>query len=458
MQMNFNGELEFAGGVKYLGSIHDGLPDGEGAITMADGTTYSGEWNKGLLTVKRLTTEPAGRSDLSGKNIFHDSEKIVDARTDGYVISDDWIYTMGFYGPYKDQIIKIRIDGSGFSTIDEYIASDYLVAGEWIYHNSGLDKGYNLYKIKIDGSERKKLNEDETGVFHEYNGLIYYINGDDHDRIYSISVDGLDRKKICNDGAFDFYVANDRIYYINKDDKHSIFSINTDGCDRIKLLDDTVSGIEKVVDDWIIYNKYKYIYRCNTDGAMPSIVINEHSSSCDTDGQYIYYINEDDDQKIYRVCVDGTCRLKISNSSAMHLKLYKDWVFYSNSLDGFHIHRVKADSCAVNIPLVHTDTTAYCDVGSWRYQINTVEAKSAKGDIIRLHRDSREQDDLYEDWYWDIIVDKQNIYIVYVEYNIDWDDYVGWSIYKVHTNKEGQTQYEPLLSNFIELEHDDEDD
>jgi len=51
-------------------------------------------------------------------------------------------------------------------------------------------------------------------------------------------------------------------------------------------------------------------------------------------GEWIYYINESDGYKLYKIKTDGTERTKLNNDFTQSLFLKDDWLYYSNKSDG----------------------------------------------------------------------------------------------------------------------------
>ena len=77
-------------------------------------------------------------------------------------VSDGWVYYCDAKEDYK--ICRIRADGSGREVLGEDVSCHYVtVAGDWIYYkNDGNFYNKALYKIRKDGSERTKLNTDDS--------------------------------------------------------------------------------------------------------------------------------------------------------------------------------------------------------------------------------------------------------------------------------------------------------
>lgn len=85
-----------------------------------------------------------------------------------------------------------------------------------------------------DGTEKIKLNEDDSSDIKVVDDWIYYVNSSDYWTIYKMRTDGTERTKLNKDHSFLRNVEGDWIYYINNDDNGKLYKIRTDGSERSK--------------------------------------------------------------------------------------------------------------------------------------------------------------------------------------------------------------------------------
>ena len=142
--------------------------------------------------------------------------------------------------------------------------------GDWIYYLN-IDDDEKIYKVRTDGSDRTRVNDDTSWHLNVVGDWIYYTNIDDDDekKIYKICTDGSDRTRVNDDSSFFLNVVGDWIYYTNIDDDEKIYKIRTDGSDRTRVNDDS-SFFLNVVGDWIFYENSddeEKIYKIRTDGS-----------------------------------------------------------------------------------------------------------------------------------------------------------------------------------------------
>lgn len=246
-------------------------------------------------------------------------------------IVGEWIYYSEDY-----DIFKIKLDGSEKTKFaDAGICYEMIVLGDWIYYVNGSDEN-RLYKIKTDGTNKTKLSD---GSIQELVGIedwIYYISEQDYsydnpNSLYKMRLDGSGETKIKNLklGFLSFPLLKDGwIYYRNTEDYDKLYRIRTDGNDKTKLSDTTASGLQ-IVDDWIYYvDLSSNLYKVKNDGSDNTKVLDEKLYYYVIKGDYLYYGNEEDKEKLYKIKLDGTGKAKLNNDKSDPIDIIDEWVYY----------------------------------------------------------------------------------------------------------------------------------
>lgn len=60
-------------------------------------------------------------------------------------------------------------------------------------------------------------------------------------------------------------------------------------------------------------------------------------------GDYIYYSSDFDNDKLYRIKVDGTEKTRILNERAVYITVYGEWIYFSNYSYGGNIYKIRID-------------------------------------------------------------------------------------------------------------------
>ncbi len=58
---------------------------------------------------------------------------------------------------------------------------------------------------------------------------------------------------------------------------------------------------------------------------------------------WLYYLNRDDNNKIYRVRTDNTQKTPINNESSLLINIVGDWIYYINSNEDDKCYRIRTD-------------------------------------------------------------------------------------------------------------------
>ena len=261
------------------------------------------------------------------------------------------------------QIEQVKDNVSGNTTHCRTL----VVEGDWIYFIP--DSGYgNLYKMKLDGSERQKLVDKTIDEFVLFENKIYYPFQDYDEEfgfIYSINIDGSDERQVTQIQCARYLnIVGDRIYYINYiyGDKWlyecNIHSTALDCSDQLTHNHDETLWF-KVIDDIIYYISYGnnigtyMLCSVKIDGSDLNVIadnlrisLGEYAQDIDIWGNTIYFsgiysLKLDESSILKSVKTDGTNiangRIYYTDSrnfyKADDINYYEDWVICSAKIN-----------------------------------------------------------------------------------------------------------------------------
>lgn len=240
-------------------------------------------------------------------------------------------------------LCKKRIADPGGTCLSSAAKPRYInVVGDWVYYSavpgeislegdSLLHPERYLYKVKTDGSEETRLNDQNTLCVQVMGEWAYYTSfqfetGEYH--LYRIRVDGRKKALLKKNVGMDTCVLNPWVYY-GKDDGLYRMKINGRGSKRIS--EDQARCIS-VVGEWAYYRKQAgkrgSLHRVKTDGTKGTRLNHDDSCNILVGSGGIYYINGDDGRKIYRVLSDGTGRNRITETRTRVFNILGDKLFY----------------------------------------------------------------------------------------------------------------------------------
>lgn len=220
-------------------------------INVMDGWIYylnSGAWSSNRI-VYRIKTDESERESL-----FHEP------RLRNLYLYKDKIYYNGTRSIYHRDII----DPGGRSSIGMgFDLGSSFVHEDWIYFPNP-DSNNRLYRLYFYSPIRPNLWDDPDKYLQRItdhpvnfssinivNDLIYYINGNDNN-IYSVKLDGTDNKKLNDIDSDELNVTKNQIYYICMDTQ-MLNIMDLDGKNNQIVGNESIDSIQAIVGDWIFY-------------------------------------------------------------------------------------------------------------------------------------------------------------------------------------------------------------
>lgn len=231
---------------------------------------------------------------------------------DGVVPSSAAADILSYWG--KDTLAANNIANFGS------VATD----GVWEYRGKKINGQYQLYKIKLDGTQSIKLSNDNPGFINVSGDWIYYVNINEMGKLYKVKTDGTNRTKLLDTNVNSVRVVGDWIYYTKPNGGISeLYKIKTDGTSNTKFIfsDSSISGVDDfitVFGDWIYTNCY----------------VKDPATST-----YSSYI--------YKIKVDGSQAVKLSDTYSYRMNIFGDWLYYQDPHDNYNIYKMKLEGSEV---------------------------------------------------------------------------------------------------------------
>ena len=163
----------------------------------------------------------------------------------------------------------------------------------WVYYRSEADH-WNLYKAKIDGTEKTKICDDTPAYINVLDEWIYYCNYNDGFSIYRIRTDGNNREKLLDGYCGNLHVTSEKLYFDlrNENNAPQIYSADLDGSNK-KLLVENLSVAAYY--DGILYGRdTENLYAVNSvTGTMETIFAGyTHNVAADDNGIYFWAVDD----------------------------------------------------------------------------------------------------------------------------------------------------------------------
>lgn len=241
---------------------------------------------------------------------------------------------------------------------------DIFVEGDWIYflddtyrtdRYGDAVKGY-IYKMKKDGSKKKKLSNDIATSLTLVNGkLIYSYYGkldkegytnNDQDGIKSMNLDGSNSKFINDSRSFTVTSNDEWVIFLGESENSGIYRMKADGTQLKKLSDDYVDyydGYLFTTDTKLIYSsmddegEFNH-YTMNLDGSEKTLIKAGDFYVRDIYGNQLIYAAYDYEagtESLYKADVDFNNPVLIAeNEEGQYIGIFSGnaW-FYDYSLE-----------------------------------------------------------------------------------------------------------------------------
>ena len=132
-------------------------------------------------------------------------------------------------------------------------------------------------------------------------------------------------------------------------------------------------GIVAQQGDWIYYakalGKVNQICKMKADGSNQTTICNDRAYDVNVVGDWIYYENGSDKNKLYKIRTDGSGRVKLSDDyDCLNINVLDGWIYYFDTFDSI-IYKMKTDGTSRTV--VKNDWGLYLNVvDGWIYYSN----------------------------------------------------------------------------------------
>lgn len=213
--------------------------------------------------------------------------------------------------------------------------------GDWIYYRNGADGG-SLYKIRMDGTDKMKLNSEISIYINVAGGWVYYRNISEGDKfcICRVRTDGTGRETIYEDlNAGELFVYGDWIYFFALD-SGKMYRMRLDGTEVAEYDRSLIIKTLTDVDGWSYVNSKDGLGKVRPDGTGWELLTGDKVNCLNAAGGWVYYSNASDGGSVYKIRTDGTERTKLNDRSSKFINIAGDWIYYG--IEG-SLYRMKTD-------------------------------------------------------------------------------------------------------------------
>ena len=252
-----------------------------------------------------------------------------------FVTDGTWVYGPSSSG--SGTVAKARFDFSDWTVLDKntnrMLAPCVHVADGYLYYMESPDKKtHDLVKIRTSGTDSKVLLSGVGGSFQFLENGILYTTESQHDdegkllpesaNLYFCDFEGENQSKVLDIPVFYPTFINDKILYQRDSDNETLHIFDTKTDEDVRLTD--MPSYWPVFDGEYIYytareNPEEWIHtlwRIRQDGTENEKLPVSNSIMCLLmKDEWLYFINYEDESRIYRCRKDGTDLEQVTQDS-----------------------------------------------------------------------------------------------------------------------------------------------
>lgn len=286
----------------------------------------------------------------------------IDQNSDGPTIvkQGDWLY---YYDYIDKSLDMIKYDGTGKKIIYKSPVKYITISGDWVYYVATVNNKDIIKKVRLDGTENTEVFRSTFEGFYIIHPQIYGV------RVYSIYAFGIEYtniyggiRELIHTGTIPTSISiyKDRLYFTLAGD-HYIRTTDLNGNDRIRITN--VPAYRYVFQgDWVYFlngNDGDKLYRTNLTGekyliplyisqfngeqgikdqVLEKVVDTPMRDFLIKDG-WVYY-SAFEDKTIHKVSIDGSGDVKLTQGPGDLDDVIGDWILFTYENVRY---RVKAD-------------------------------------------------------------------------------------------------------------------
>lgn len=218
-----------------------------------------------------------------------------------------------FSNPYDlGSLYSMNEDGSDIKKLNKYQSKWINVAGDYIYYYEAADgsnsiAGFGghmmgLYRSNLDGKKTKCLDKTSSMIISLYGNYLYYQHYSNRNKegmtLYKMHIDKKDSGMLVKEIINPSCIVNGNIYYPNYSGQHGMYRYNT--------ASNASTGTK--VFDAAVFNPI----------VMP-------------DGDTVYYMNINDDYRIYRGSISSGEEVRLTEERADCFNISSSYIFYQKN-------------------------------------------------------------------------------------------------------------------------------
>ncbi|MFZ5351614.1 MAG: DUF5050 domain-containing protein, partial [Bacillota bacterium] len=310
-------------------------------------------------TAGEVKTSPAAELNPSPGNTPGNIANIGFAATDG-----EWDYCWAgttWYDFDGGKLCKMKPDGSSFQVLSEDIPCFINVVGDWLYYikqNRAGEYYGEIIRLSKDGANRKELYAADCTNMTVVGEWIYFINVPEGNKIYKMKTDGSELAKLNDNESYDLQYEDGWLYYSGKvgEDKFPLYKMNIlENTQPIEVLSDVKYFL--INRGWIFYYNFgEGMFKMKDDGTGKVSVYNQPTDTANITDDSIFCISTEEVfvsglgtyTKVYNLSLDGKKVKELPNKDGVPRSTFAcivgEYIYYfKDCAEWYEVGRMKND-------------------------------------------------------------------------------------------------------------------
>ncbi len=191
-------------------------------------------------------------------------------------------------------------------------------------------------------------------------------------------------------------------------------------------------GILAAKDGWIYYSFYSKLFKMKSDGSERTELYSEACKSIAVQGEWIYFCNISDGERLYKIKTDGSQLSKMDDSESCRcINAVGDWIYYSTWKEG--TYKIRPDGSEKTL-LISETTYNMTVIDDWIYY-------GTNPQFYKMKTDGSQITQIIDSAYYTNVVD-------------GWIYYDDDGLYKIRTDGREKTQLNDVESSNINVNGD----
>ncbi len=275
--------------------------------------------------------------------------------TFGNLNTGGWAATKGnwvFFSNLADQgrLYRMRLDGSEVKRLtDDPWVFHINVQGDWIYHAVQQGSGTVIRKVRLDGTQPAVLVPEEPTALLVAGERLYFISRTDGQRLSSVALDGTGRTRLTDVVTSELIVHEGWIYYRGRYQGDELWRMRVDGTENQRIAAHNAMDLALWNGGLYYFNPVGYptyeLTRTALDGSESSpILAGPERAWVNLDQGWIYYAaGSYVGAPLYRIRVDGTDEQLLTSDRAARITVIPGWILYEDVQNSGRLMRIRPD-------------------------------------------------------------------------------------------------------------------